>query len=503
MPKNCAWNSHDCSSNSNTCDKGKFLLNTDTSSDEEGDDKCLVGSASARSLCCDSTSLLENCIWTGCQGPLGYSDYPACPKGYDYQTFRFDKPDGTRWCSDEYVFEGKKVGSPYHTSFKSALCCPGQTFTSCNWSNDVTNSNIKDPNSLCNPSSCKDTQIQITTALDPPPYQGDNCEYATSPAGGSLYYPYCCSPPSKYTNDWPVDPKKLWEIYYDNSTSDVMWSYSDEQANNDHDPPKTGQSTDGTEDYGEDAYGFVMLDGPQGSLDNSFSTVYTVIRQTKDVPKVKRSSLTTNQTILEQVFEHSEETIHIYCNHPLESTECGRIWIDGAEDTIIRLPAHIGEGPFARLVSIKHVDDDFSIPTHHLEHRSTDGLATPIYEVKIDYDFHAITPKRDDANVNIRVDYTNLLGYWDEMTDSTSTKRKRDGSPIGVTDWHARLNRAITRDKAVRKQSGPINITVPMEQDSVIDTTYNELDKRWWGTFTNWLKRLVHHPRDIILTLFF
>ena len=37
---------------------------------------------------------------------------------------------------------------------------------------------------------------------------------------------------------------------------------------------------------GNDAFGFVMLDGPEGSLDNSFSTTHTFVSQKRDVARV-------------------------------------------------------------------------------------------------------------------------------------------------------------------------------------------------------------------------
>jgi hypothetical protein len=48
-----------------------------------------------------------------------------------------------------------------------------------------------------------------------------------------LEWSYCCDPPTKYYSDWPVDPKYLWEKYYNEvDESDVVWKYSDEYANN-------------------------------------------------------------------------------------------------------------------------------------------------------------------------------------------------------------------------------------------------------------------------------
>ncbi|KAK9422564.1 putative chitinase [Seiridium unicorne] len=505
MPKNCAWNGAPVRSEfgcEGSCGSDQFLLNTDSYTDALGNGNCYTGT---RALCCDSTAIISDCYWSPCQGPLSASQNPECNEGYDYQTFRYDKPDGSRWCSDTYVspLDGS-MGSPVHQSFKSALCCPtGQGFSTCNWSNDPSNDNgilTNDPSLYCQPQACAKGQVKVADALDPPPSpevdagpNGVSCDSYSAPPGLDMHYPYCCAPQSKYNEKWPVDPKKLFQIYYDDpGKSDVVWQYSDEWKNNDDDD---SQSSD---ENGSDAYGFVMLDGPEGSIDNSFSTSQTVIRQTREIPSVKRSVVTSNQTLMDSVFEHSEETFHVFCNYPINSPQCNRIFIDGAEDTIIRLPDHIGEGPFARIVSMELADASFPIPGHHLQHRRSLGLdQNPVYKVKIDYNFHLITPKRDDQPINIRVDYTNLLGYWDEMTDANPS-RKRGEKEKGIPDWHSRVNRAIQRNQVLRKRTmEPINITAPIdtavaESRPVEDVSEHSsaAEKRWWGTFVTWLQRL-------------
>lgn len=62
--------------------------------------------------------------------------------------------------------------------------------------------------------------------------------------------------------------------------------------------------------------------------------------------------------------------------------------------------------------------------------------------------------KRDDDAVQIRVDYTNLLGYWDEMTDSPASRRKRGMGEQAFTqdEWRAKVRRAASQDKKLRKR---------------------------------------------------
>jgi hypothetical protein len=99
---------------------------------------------------------------------------------------------------------------------------------------------------VCAPESCTHKQTQVTQALEPPVSpevtnndigvsagpNGFNCDGFNTDASYSAYFPYCCDPPGKYTEKWPVDPKYLFEHYYDDDTSDVMWSYADNYGNN-------------------------------------------------------------------------------------------------------------------------------------------------------------------------------------------------------------------------------------------------------------------------------
>ncbi|KAJ5372784.1 hypothetical protein N7517_004790 [Penicillium concentricum] len=489
MPKNCEWNGAPERSEfgcDGKCGSNQFKLNQDTSLDAKGEGQCFTG---ARYLCCDSTFMFQKCDWTDCQGPLVISDSTKCPKGDDYYTYRFDKPNGKPWCSDTYVspVDGL-VGSPHKQAFKSGLCCShDQSFKNCQWTNMFTDGDVI--GAECKPRPCSAGKVKIAGALNPQTPPGNTgsignsntCDSHTPEDGMDQEWSYCCDPPTKYNSKWPVDPKYLWAKYYNEvDESDVVWKYRDEYANNNEDDERS------TKEDGTDAYGFVMLDGPEGSIDNDFSSSQTVVRRSPIVSKAKRSILTTNQTIMDSIFDHAEETFHVYCNFPVGSKECERVFIDGAEDTIISLPHHVGEGPFARIVSMKLAEDAFQLPGHHLQHRSLERISNPVYEVKVDYNFQDIKLKRDDDAVQIRVDYTNLMGYWDEMTNSPASRMKRGMGERSLTqdEWRARIQRASKRDKEFRKREEPVKVKTPMEVTKV------QPEKRWYGAFAEWLKKL-------------
>ncbi|CAL8580054.1 hypothetical protein XPA_005788 [Xanthoria parietina] len=262
-----------------------------------------------------------------------------------------------------------------------------------------------------------------------------------------------------------------------------MWSYDNEYRNNNNDK---SQSNPGDED-GKDAYGFVMLDGAPGLLDNDFPDSHTTTTRSIEQLKIKkRSMLTTNATVLDSTFEHAEQTVYVYCNFPQQSKECQKVWYKGVEDTIIRLPAHIGEGPYARVVSFETAEPQYQLPYHHVAARSLEGNTSPVYKMKFGYDFHLI--KRDDV-VNMRVDFTNLLGFWDDVTDEPASKRKRDAyaDHLSQPEWRSKIGKAKRRHAELRKRKivgSHGTTTTDMGDESRL------LKKRWFGKFFDWLGRL-------------
>ncbi len=499
MPKNCEWNGAPVRSEfgcSGFCGSSQYLLNTDTYISYSGEGACYTGT---RALCCDSTEVIDDCFWTACQGPLSPSTQPSCgTDDFEFQTYRYDQDNGD-WCSSSYISPiGGAVGSPLHDRFVRAFCCPkGKGFSNCNWSNDPQPDQEPDgivqydPELVCEPQKCSNKQTQVTQAKEPPAspeinptHTGIDCGSVSVPPGFSQDYPYCCDPPSIYSDKWPVDPKYLFEHYYDSPQDDVLWSYEDEYQNNNRDSPQS--PGDGVSD--DDAYGFVMLDGPPGSLDNDFPTTQTIARRQVEVPKRKRSMLTTNRTILESTFDHSEETVYIYCNHKQNSPECQRLWLNGAEDTIIRLPSHVGEGPYARVVSLNLAELEFDLPKHHVQARSLAGNVNPVYKLTFDYNFHLI--KRDET-VDMRVDFTNLVGYWDEVTDTPARKqRKRQAyqEHMSNEEWRSKISQAKSNHEMLRKRNLGTKV---FKTTKNMGQRGNKLEQRWFGAFLGWLGRLV------------
>jgi hypothetical protein len=143
--------------------------------------------------------------------------------------------------------------------------------------------------------------------------------------------------------------------------------------------------------------------------------------------------------LINSMFEHEESWHYVYC-HPGRDDECSKVFIDGAQDTIITLPPHIGSGPYARIVSMELVDESV-LPDYHLGKRALQREHSQVYKLVFDYAFDRI---KRSTPVNLRVDYTNIANYWDTMTGLKS------GKGSGVSRRH---------------------------------------EKRYWGEFLDWIKR--------------
>ncbi|KAJ6060310.1 hypothetical protein N7444_002164, partial [Penicillium canescens] len=234
------------------------------------------------------------------------------------------------------------------------------------------------------------------------------------------WYRHVCCPnkqmPSNcqwnYNEDWPVPPSWLWESAYEDDGDDVAWAFADNEENNNEEASDDPIE----EDPADHAYGFLMLDGPQ------------------------------NPSIV---------PLGIHILSPVAA--CEKIFRKGAEDTIIKLPDHVGEGPFARVVSMTPASHTYELPHHHIRSRSLENNENDVYELKIDYNSHLI--KRDDGPINMRIDYTNLLPYWDEDV------KKRTAS----------------KNTSVKLGSGSTDMT---------ETSESGLVKRWFGKFGDWLKKM-------------
>jgi len=96
----------------------------------------------------------------------------------------------------------------------------------------------------------------------------------------------------------------------------------------------------------------------------------------------------------------------------------------------------------------------------------------------------------------MRVDYTNLQDYWDEITDEP-TKRslaRRDQPPASFDEWRTRLDRAkdLDRKRNVRTETHHGKADFSPDAGTQMDrySSSSGVERRWFGAFQAWLEKL-------------
>ncbi|KAK6215153.1 chitinase [Colletotrichum tabaci] len=91
--------------------------------------------------------------------------------------------------------------------------------------------------------------------------------------------------------------------------------------------------------------------------------------------------------------------------------DCFQLMERGVEGTIIEMPDNCAAGSFARAINIE-VAADQSIPVGFSSRDVTSDVFT------LTFDFDLTLARRDTSNTMIRVDYSNIRGYWNAAVDS-------------------------------------------------------------------------------------
>ncbi|KZV96693.1 hypothetical protein EXIGLDRAFT_407819 [Exidia glandulosa HHB12029] len=113
------------------------------------------------------------------------------------------------------------------------------------------------------------------------------------------------------------------------------------------------------------------------------------------------------------------------------------------------MPKSCGRGPYARVAALApHVNQ--SILLAHDDHQKRKLADELVYELHFDYNFLAIP--EENGPIYMRADVTDMPGYWDSVVDSPPERR----------EW--------------LRQRG--------------------LQRRWWGVFTDWIKKLNTVDKD-------
>ncbi|KAF3172085.1 hypothetical protein TWF106_000530 [Orbilia oligospora] len=429
MPRGCSWTG--CDSNQDTaCPRGKFLMATEGYKNREGTEVCKPMTGRRR-LCCDSRPAFDVCGWGQCT-----------------KSDRCSGPDSDREVVLSSVLAYDDSMCP--TGEKSHYCCEkDKKPKNCKWIG---------PDNGCTEFKCPSGKVQWTKKE----YVDGEKSGTTISCTNGRQMSYCCDPPKDEDSRLSVDPADIFpKPLGDNEEEYTMTPDSNTQSEGSTRSSILAGSGGGA----DEAFSFVLVDGTEGAVDNNFAEAWNILDQETPNFQLKKREWTEYRKpgeVRHDTFENVIETYRVVCAAGMSAAECKRIFIMNAEDTIIKLPNGIGSGPYARIVSFKHIPDakiNYG-DRKRLNKRRTQlrkrNLAIrdleeehQVFELVTDFDFAAINAAaKPGAEVQYRTDWSNLLDYWDDVTDEDP-----DGSGMGTN-----------------KKRG--------------------LEKRWFGSFKNWLKKV-------------
>lgn len=353
-----------------------------------------------KSFCCKAGNMkryLEICTWTECN--------KSCPsdKPFELTTDTGGPKNNPRcgWKGSGDPFSGEGSGI-------RRLCCPRKnSFGNCNW----------ESGKVCS-STC--ALGKITLDLDPrgPDPRSSSCHNGREQA-------FCCEPPGGFAR--PFAPFNLENLFPEAQLppADAIPSY---------DLVSFGGMYAGfkDEDPNHSGVAFFLIAGHSSAVSSM---------KKRDIPGLE--FLDCPHDILERP-DHELQTARIICMQS-NVTDCFRVEENGVEGTIVQMPDECGGPSWSRAVSLT-LSADQTIPDHISERNPTSA----VYDFTFDYNIGLV--RRDTGRLSIRLDYSNVPGYWYAVVD-TPGKKKRDLNTLverfygNSADWYAKFNRISFNDK--------------------------------------------------------
>ncbi|KAI4122687.1 MAG: hypothetical protein LQ338_005669 [Usnochroma carphineum] len=423
-PAKCVWRGSAPSCNGR-CHDGEVTVELN----RWGDGKyCEDGN---KAYCCQVTSDKENkCYWTG----VG----EHCNKGDTALTFAGTFLETIADIVD--LFPPTLIGlaleeglDAVDMDLRKEYCCPpddAKKWTNCNW--------------YGKPGSCFDNHCNL----------GHQVQLATSAYGlGESCAPrlerdrvFCCDPTGGRSPFLPVPLDHLFPHPPEGDNVDTDFDLEVDNTWGD------GKSDTADEEPNDSSFGFVVITSPeelQVSLDKRDGSHWEVFNCYDAVSE-------------------EEQTVQMFCTDVSESSNCHKISLGhGVPGTILEMPK--GCGPSRYAVAKSMMLSDVQLPTH-LSKRHYD-VKPVVYDLAFDFDWRRVP--RDLGDTQMRVDFSNEVGYWDSIV-SKAAKHKRKRSLEGLGGNHKRWLEEAWRDDA---HFGALS--------------HAELHKRWFGSDAiAWLKGL-------------
>ncbi|KAI0203159.1 carbohydrate-binding module family 18 [Astrocystis sublimbata] len=312
--------------------------------------------------CCD-TALDNNCYWANVEKDCNGDDEVLNLEGLSGNAL-------VKALKDEGVYSWK-----YY-------CCPKKEIN--NWENCAW---------YGSPYSCFDNHcptghsVQLATDGDG---GGAGCNYFRARS-------FCCDPAGGQN---PFLPVSLDKLFKDPPTGDDVDSDYDLETD---DTWGTGKAKSKDDEPSDSAFQFVVLASPeelQVSLDKRDGSHWLLnCENTTDGQEA--------------------QTVKMICTDVSEDSNCYKIGLGhGVPGTILQMPPNCGPGKYAVAVDMT-LSKDQILPRSL--RRSLSHIPN-VYDLTFDYDFTRVP--RDNGDTQVRIDFSNEVGYWDEVVSAAASKRK-------------------------------------------------------------------------------
>ncbi|GAP85921.1 putative glycosyl hydrolases family 18 protein [Rosellinia necatrix] len=383
-----------------------------------------------KAYCCD-TSLDNTCYWTGAGSRCNGDDVAITFAGTFLE--RLADIAGTFFGLVGLVLE--EALDEANIDLLKLYCCPKKDAS--NWENCAW---------YGKPGSCFDNHcpvghsVQLTTNAYG---EGEDCGIRLERSRV-----FCCDPAGGQSPFLPVSLDKLFPNPPEGDDVDTDYELETD------DTWGTGTAKVSDDEPSDAAFQFVVMASPeelQTSLDRRDGSHWLLNCE--------------NTTNVEEL-----QKVKMICTDVSENSNCHKIGLGhGVPGTILQMPPNCGIGKYAVAV------DMTPSPHQILPRRVRRSLShRPIvYDLTFDYDFTRVP--RDIGDTQVRIDFSNEVGYWDEVVAAAASKRKSKRSLDEFHGNHVRWLEEEYRDDAHFGLA-----------------SRDELHARWFGSdILEWLREML------------
>ena len=197
-----------------------------------------------------------------------------------------------------------------------------------------------------------------------------------------------------------------------------------------------GLADSGSMDPGKTAFGFLLIAG------DSFAVSNLRRRSGEPEPFV---FLDCPAEVLDAP-KNETQTARVVClSADIEG--CFQVMERGVEGTIVEMPDNCAGNSFARAISLE-VAADQHIPSQVLGKRTA---TSQVFDFNFDFNFDLV--RRDTNNTSLRMDYSNIAGYWNTLVDAPGIQSRSLKEPALVDRFFA-----PTSAGWVQRESSGINL---------------------------------------------